>query len=480
MEREKPSIEFYGGEFASLIPTVIYIVAAGIFALVFKFYSMQSITVGGIIGLLVGFFLCKDKKKYWDVVLDSFADKGNMNLILVFLIIGIFTTTLSKCNIGHGFIWISQKVGLSGGSFVIFAFLASAVIAMGCGAPITGLYAIVPIMYPPGLLLNAKPEVLLGALISGVFLGDNLSPSSQVSLMTTESQKYADGTSPNSVDLIKYRFKYVGIVALIACVLFYIANGSGKATEFSPEMINSFSDPKGLIMLIPLAVLLILSFRTGNLFLSLSYGILSAIVLGLASGLMGFSDLIAITDGHLEGILFDGVYDMVDVILSTMLLFGLIALMVEGGAITKLGSVFSKIDFVNTVTGTELVISLGMAIVNILLAGSALPAILLFSALADELGNRMSIDPVRRSFLLTTNAFHFSAIFPLSSSFIMGALVILTTLSQTYDYITVLSPFKIFAYCYYNLLLTALAVIVIVFKIGRRVDNTKVVKEEAK
>lgn len=82
--------------------------------------------------------------------------------------------------IGNGFIWLSLNLGIRGSAFVVFSFLASAVISMGAGAPIAALFAVIPIFYPPGILLGASPAMLTGALISGIFFGDALSPSSQV------------------------------------------------------------------------------------------------------------------------------------------------------------------------------------------------------------------------------------------------------------------------------------------------------------
>lgn len=73
--------------------------------------------------------------------------------------------------IGNGFIWLSLNLGIRGSAFVVFSFLASAVISMGAGAPIAALFAVIPIFYPPGILLGASPAMLTGALISGISSG---------------------------------------------------------------------------------------------------------------------------------------------------------------------------------------------------------------------------------------------------------------------------------------------------------------------
>ena len=58
--------------------------------------------------------------------------------------------------IGDGFIWLSLKLGISRSGFVVFSFLASAMVSMGAGAPIAAMFAVIPIFYPPGILLGSQ------------------------------------------------------------------------------------------------------------------------------------------------------------------------------------------------------------------------------------------------------------------------------------------------------------------------------------
>ena len=78
--------------------------------------------------------------------------------------------------IGDRFIWLSLKLWGFPSGFVVFSFLASAMVSMGAGAPIAAMFAVIPIFYPPGILLGANPAMLAGALISSIFFGDAISP----------------------------------------------------------------------------------------------------------------------------------------------------------------------------------------------------------------------------------------------------------------------------------------------------------------
>lgn len=479
MKDEVKRLEFYGGSFVGFLPAILYMTVAGICTIGFKYYSLKTVSMGAVIGILIGFIFCKDKDKYWNVAIEGVMDRGHGRMRLMYMIVGVFTAFLSSGQIGNGFVWLSQILNLKNGSFVVFSFISSTIISMGCGQPITALFTVVPIMYPPGLLLGANPKVLLGALLSGLFLGDTLSPSSQVTVVaaTTQQSLYNPEKETNNVDVIKGRLKYILPIALLSALLFYISNGNSNNITGSSELLSEFSNPKGLLMLIPLSILIIISFKTRNVFLGLSYGIFTSIIIGIASGLIVFSDILHINNGVMGGILFDGFFSMSDIIMSSTLLFAIIGIMKQSGAISDLGELFRESKASGSMLGTELIISLGISLVVIALAGATVPGILVFGSIANEVGQKSKIDPIRRTNLLVLNSYHIPVIFPLSSSFIMGVLTMLENLSLKYDYINLISPFDMFKSSYFNLLLLALSISWVFFGVGRKEEvnlNTEV------
>ncbi len=162
---------------------------------------MKGLSFAAAVSLFAGFFLCREKDRYWDSVVHGLAQYGNSRLIFVFMVIGIFSKLMNTGGIGDGFIWLSLKLGISRSGFVVFSFLASAMVSMGAGAPIAAMFAVIPIFYPPGILLGANPAMLAGALISGIFFGDAVSPSSQVINTTVMIQH--DGVTGQPADLLE-------------------------------------------------------------------------------------------------------------------------------------------------------------------------------------------------------------------------------------------------------------------------------------
>lgn len=472
-EKQQPAIEFYGGKKMAILPIVIYIFIGAVLAIGYQYYSMRGLVVAAFVGLIVGFLFVKNKSKYWDIVIGGLTQFGNAKLIFTFLLIGIFTRLLLTGDIGSGFIWLSVQLKVSGSLYVIFAFLASTIIAMGAGAPIAAVFSVVPIFYPPGVLLGAQPAVLIGALLSGVFFGDALSPSSQVINTTINTQHDAKTKEPADLGIVfRERTPILVATAICSMVLFFIfGNANVGDVQGNLQLVRELANVKGLFMLIPVTILLTISFKTKNLFLGLSFATLIGFVVGLVSGSFALSDIVALNPEHtqISGIIFDGMYSMVDITISTILLFGMIAVAVQGGVIQLACDHILNSKLLQSAKGAEIVIALGTGVVNVLLSGCVLPGILLFSNMADTIGQRKNISPNRRSYLMIGMATNITAIVPINSAFVMGIITIINEMGmeQSVD----VTPFAIFASCYYCLLLTFVCIYWLFFKKEKVVDH---------
>lgn len=448
----------------AILPMAVYILIGGIFSVGFHYYSMKGLIFAAVISLLAGFFLCRNKGQYWDSIIHGLAQYGNSRLIFIFLVIGIFSKLMNRGGIGNGFIWLSLQLGLSKSAFVVFSFLASAVISMGAGAPIAALFAVIPIFYSPGILLGANPAMLAGALISGIFFGDAISPSSQVINTTVMLQHDgASGKPAQLLDTLRQRMPYIAVAGAASMAVYVVFGGRGGVMG-DVSQIAELSSPHGLWMLIPLAVLLLICFRTGNLFVGLSYAIVTGCVTGLITGGLAFSDIVAIDyeTAGLKGIVFEGMSGMLDVAVSTILLYGLIAVAVDGGMLERCCSWLLSENRIKSKRGAEAVLTAGIAVTNILLAGCVLPSILMFGGVADRIGQKSKITPERRSILLMANATNFSAIVPINSAFVMGAVTIINEMVQTHSYLPAVSPFAIFCCSFYCLFLTGISILWVV------------------
>lgn len=469
---DKNKLEFFGGEKISFLPTIIYIGISMFLAFSFDFLSMKSVIVGGSAGILVGFLFAKNKEKYWEVIISGIMQHGNSRLLITFIFMGCFTKLLAYGQIGQGFVWISQTLNLSGGAVVLFIFLASMVISMGSGAPITAIYAIVPILYPPGIILGANPAVLLGAIMSGIFLGDNLAPSSQITATAASTQTNSvTGRESDPITVIAYRAKYVIFAGLVSGILFFVKSNSSEVIQ-SNVAIDKLSNPMGLLMLIPLGILLLICIKTKNLLKGITYGILSGVVIGFVSGLFGLTGIINVQKGNISGILFEGIYSMVDVTLGMMILFSMIQIMVRGEGVQKASNWLTKFKFLKSPIGTELAIGVSCIVANILLSSIPLPAILLIGSFINDLGHKVNLHPSRRSYFLVGMMHNFSVIIPFTSVFVMSAMTMCQGLNQQYNFANIkISGFDIFSNSYYLLVMTFVGVLWIFAGLGRKYQS---------
>ena len=464
-------LKFFGGELISFLPIITYIALAMFLAFSFNSLSMKSVTIGGIIGIFITFLFAKNKDTYWKTIISGLTKPGNASLIFTFILIGLFTTLLTSGQIGQGLVWISQVLNLTGGAFVVFAFVASMLVAIGSGAPIAAVFALVPILYPSGIMLGANPAVLLGAIISGILCGDSFAPTSQNTVTAAASQTFkGTGESVNPITVIGDRSKYIIAIALVSAVLFFI-NGTGAVQVPNALPIDEFSNPMGLTMLIPLIMLIFICVKTRNLFKGLSYGIITALAVGLLGGLFSLSDIINVQEGALQGLILNGVYSMIDVVVSTLLLFGMIQIMIQGGGITKVSDWISSYKFVQKPMGAELVIALFCVIINIFIAGCPLPAVLLISSFVDHLGKKANLHPSRRAYLMVGSLFGVSVIAPFSSIYIMSEMTMMKNLNIQYQLGDIsISAFDIFANTYFSLGMTLLVALWIFTGMGRKYD----------
>lgn len=425
------ALQFYGTQGFAALPILLYMVIAAVISIGIRYYGMEALIFASVIGLLAGFFLCRNKLEYWASCVRGLTQFGNANLIFIFIIIAVFGKVLVAGDIGGGLLWIGLNCGLQGGAFVVLVFVGCAVFATGSGAPFPALLALVPIFYPTGIMLGADPTVLVGAMISGVFFGDALSPSSQVIHVTINSQHDpGTGRPADLVEVMKARSPYLVAIALVSAVLFFLLGGAGAATV-SPQELAGMADARGLLMFVPIALLLAICVKTRNLLMGVSWAILAGVVLGLASGLMEPAALVSFdfAKQQMHGVFMDGVASSVNLVFASILLFGMIQVAVEGGILEKCCDFLMGLKMAKRPAGAEGIVALGTGVICCLLSGSELPTVIMFKDVVENIGQRSGISANRRSILLTAMATNIPAIVPVNSIFIMGSITLVAGLA---------------------------------------------------
>lgn len=443
MEKKKYDVEFHGTSFFALVPLLLFVVFCILFFVVFKTFDMMHLCMGGYVALIIGSLLSKNWGKYWDAVAVGMSSKIMNELALILLIVGMFGKLMTRGGVAQGFVWLGDMIGLSGGGFTAFTFVATCIIATATGTSIGTMFTAFPILYPSGLLLGANPVFLAGAILSGAIFGDNVGPISDTTIASVSTQTYTrkEGTA-DVAGAVASRMKYALIAALAATVCFVIFGGSGAETNAAEAeaILAQYSNPKGLIMLIPVVILLVVAFIKRNIYIACTWGLISGTIIGLVSGILVPSDVMGLQDGTLGGFLIDGVNNMIGTVGYLYAIAGIIGILNASGLLQRTINALVNSKLNQSVVGTEIIISAGLMVSSICLGSANGPAIIMWGPIADDLGKSKKLHPYRRANLMDGFGSTLPCVIPVTSAFIFIALSCVQGLMDSYTFVQEISP----------------------------------------
>ena len=410
---ENKKLEFRGSSFMALVPFAIFIVIT--IALSFFNAADTNMMIGaGVIGLLVGMFFAKNLNDYWDIVLEGLGSKVAMTAVMLWLVVGIYGNILNRGQIVEGLVWLSVKIHVSGAAFTVAAFIFAAVFAMATGSGFGTISTMSFILYPAGILLGANPAVLAGAILSGAAVGDNIAPVSDTAIIASSSQEYQNREGVADIgSTVKTRAKFVVIAGVISIILFFIFGGAGEATdaEQAELLLAQYQNPKGLLLLIPTILVIVLAIKGINIFAALGTGIITASVIGLAAGLFPASALFSMKDGVISGAIPEGVAGMTTVSIVLILVVAM------GNMLVKSGCMEAIVDWMNntiikTPRGAEVAIWVLATIFGILIAAINTIANICVAPFVNAVGKKNNLHPYRRTDILATTICSFPFFLP--------------------------------------------------------------------
>lgn len=407
----KKKLEFYGGEYVSFLPIALFVVLIIVTTFVWGSTSDGASWVPAFLGLLVPFFLAKDKKLYADAIINGIANKNTAVPIVCWIFAGIFARILRESGFADGLAGIAAQVGVNTLLFTIVSFLATVLFSTATGTGFGTITMGMGVLYPAGVALGVNPALMAGTILSGAAFGDNMAPVSDTLICS------ATAMNLEVTKCVKARFKYAvsaAVLTIAAMVLFglFLDTHGGGGVEV--PMNN-----KALIMLIPMAVTIVLAIRLGNIVIAATVGTVVAAVIGVAAGLFDFIQIDAVNpqvpalitvsgeqlDRTVGGILYNGISGMVQVIILCLMIFGMINIMKEGEGDIRLLDSLSRV--VKGPVSAEITVSF-MIIVLSALIGLNAPAILLIGqSFAKPYAEKYHTDPYRMATLLSGHSVTF-------------------------------------------------------------------------
>jgi len=343
-----------------------------------------------LLAMATGVALARDRRRYCDTLLSGMAQPIVMLMIMAWLLAGVLSTLLSASGFVESLIWLARAGGIEGGIYVAAAFIVCGLVATSTGTSFGTIIIGGPLLYPAGAATGADPAMLIGAILGGATFGDSISPISDTTIASAGTQ------NTDIAGTVRARLKYVLPAALVAVVAYAVAGGSETAAVAAATA--ALGRPDGLPMiLVPILVIALLLAKR-HLVEALLAGAAGAILLGLATGLLRFDQLLRFEDGSFsaKSVIIDGIERGVGVSIFTLLLVGLVAGFEASGALARL--VASAGRATSAIRAESWIVATVSAAV--LLTTHSVVAILAVGPFAQSTGVRAGIGPYRRANLL--------------------------------------------------------------------------------
>ena len=364
-----------------------------------------------IAGLACGLLLSRDRTAYAEAVLAGMSRPIVLLMVMAWLLAGVLASLLSASGLVDSLIWLSQRAGLTGGGYVVAAFLLCAVVSTATGTSLGTLLLCAPLVFPAGIDLGASPAVLIGAILGGATFGDNISPISDTTIASAMTQEADLG------GVVVSRLRYAVPVAIVAMVVYGVLGGT---PEEGGSPVGAVGSPQALPMiLVPVVVIAILLARE-HLLTGLMTGVVAAAGLALVLGLIQLDQLVSIDPERFgaRGLVVEGIERGLGISVFTVLLAGLVA-GIEGSGLVDL--VVARLGRrARTERGAEGTIFASVS-AAVLLTTHSVVAILTVGRLARRLGRRFGVRAYRRANILDVTVCTYPFLLPYMIPTILAA-----------------------------------------------------------
>ena len=300
--------------FTALIPLLVFVITfLGIGIYKDDFYLLPA-PIAVIVGIVVAFLIFKQSiNDKIAILLKGCGDSKILTMCLIYLLAGAFAAITKSTgsvdaivNLGMDYIAI-QYIYL--GVFLIAAFLS-----ISTGTSVGAIVTLAPIVVGFSGQGDISLGVLCGALLGGSMFGDNLSLISDTTIAATQS------LDCKMSDKFKENIKIALPAAIITLVILTV-----QGLDLSSNVLEAGNYEYSVMKIVPYILVIFLSVVGVNVFVTLFFGIISAVILGVFDG--------DFTIMESTRIAYTGFTNMTEIFLLSLLTGGLAALVERNGGI---------------------------------------------------------------------------------------------------------------------------------------------------
>lgn len=359
------------------------------------------------------------------------AGTENMMLMLwIFVLAGAFANSAKVMGCIDATVNLTLTL-LPGNMLLAGLFLAACFISLAVGTSVGTIVALTPIAAGIAHSTGTSVPMMTAVVVGGSFFGDNLSFISDTTIVATSTQgcKLSDKFRVNS---------YLAIPAAAIILLLYIFMGQGMT---SPRTIPDVE----YIKVLPYIAVLIIAITGMN--------VMAVLTIGLA-----LTGLIGITSGTFDmfgwfGAMGDGILNMGELIIITMMAGGMLELIKANGGIDYVITTMTR--HVKDKRGAELSIATLVTLVDICTANNTV-AIITVGGIAKQIADRFGVDRRKSASILDTMSCCMQGIIPYGAQILMAA------------GLASLNPVSIIPYLYYPFCIGIIAILAIIFRYPKK------------
>lgn len=369
-------------------------------------------------------------RKRVDIYSKGAGTEQMMLMLWIFVLAGAFANTAKAMGAIDATVNLTLNL-LPGNMLLAGIFLAACFISISIGTSVGTIVALTPIAAGIATQTGISVPMMTAVVVGGSFFGDNLSFISDTTIVATSTQhcKLSDKFRVNSFLVMPTAF----LILMVYLVL-------GHGVE-SPQQIPDVS----FVKIIPYILVLVTAIIGMNVMAVLTLGIFLSGIIGLINGAF---DIYGWFDSMGEGIL-----NMGELIIITMMAGGLLAIIKYNGGIDFIIQRMTR--HVHTKRGAELSIAGLVSFVNCCTANNTV-AILTVGGIAKQIGDKFGVDNRKCASILDTFSCMVQGLIPYGAQMLMAA------------GLAALNPVSIIPYLYYPFALGVIALLAILFRYPKR------------
>ncbi len=369
-------------------------------------------------------------RKRVDIYSKGAGTEQMMLMLWIFVLAGAFANTAKAMGAIDATVNLTLNL-LPGNMLLAGIFLAACFISISIGTSVGTIVALTPIAAGIATQTGISVPMMTAVVVGGSFFGDNLSFISDTTIVATSTQhcKLSDKFRVNSFLVMPTAF----LILIVYLVL-------GHGVE-SPQQIPDVS----FVKVIPYILVLVTAIIGVNVMAVLTLGIFLSGIIGLINGAF---DIYGWFDSMGEGIL-----NMGELIIITMMAGGLLAIIKYNGGIDFIIQRMTR--HVHTKRGAELSIAGLVSFVNCCTANNTV-AILTVGGIAKQIGDKFGVDNRKCASILDTFSCMVQGLIPYGAQMLMAA------------GLAALNPVSIIPYLYYPFALGIIALLAILFRYPKR------------